>query len=691
MVYKAKKLKGVDASSLPSLGQSVRDLSKYVEDELAYVASSAQATDADPILYNVPPKPRRGTYAYADGVHWNPGAGEGPYFFNGSVWTAMKGGGGSGGIPEAPSDGFDYGRKNAAWDKVVPLSGATMTGILTLSGAPVNAADAATKNYVDTHAFVDAVADGTAYGRLNNAWARVLPLSGGTMTGAIAMGAHAITGVLDPVNPQDAVTLNYFSGHTLPDAPSDGNIYGRKNGTWTPAGGGAGGIYIQDTYPTAPLPNSLWWRSTDGQMFVYYNDGNSSQWVTANSTNLTLYGNVYIQDSAPVGASAGSLWWSSTTGRLYVYYNDGSSIQWVDANPQPAIAAVQYDAAQNLPPSQQVQGRQNIYAAPFDALAYNGMQLNGSMEVSQENGTTVRTTSGYIVDGWVVQAIGTMAFSAAQVADAPPGYTNSVKVSITTAEASIASTDFLRIYHAIEGFRSSRLAFGTANAQPVSIGFWTKIHRAGMYSGSFTNNIGNRAYPFTFTQNAADTWEYKTVTIPGDIAGTWIGNTNGLGAYLGICIAAGSGYVGPAGAWNTVNCVGATGTTNGVAATTDTLQLAGVIVLPGIELPSVARVPFIMRSFDQELQVCKRYFQNDLAFVFGGQVAVIAQGTYNAWPLPVEMRATPTPAFANVAYTNCSGLSNNATTQKRLRLGVVTGGATGTMYVIFDYALDVRL
>ena len=28
--------------------------------------------------------------------------------------------------------------------------------------------------------------------------------------------------------------------------------------------------------------------------------------------------------------------------------------------------------------------RSNIYAAPFDALAYNGMQINGSMEVSQE-------------------------------------------------------------------------------------------------------------------------------------------------------------------------------------------------------------------------------------------------------------------------------------------------------------------
>ena len=32
--------------------------------------------------------------------------------------------------------------------------------------------------------------------------------------------------------------------------------------------------------------------------------------------------------------------------------------------------------------------RGQLYAAPFDALAFNGLQLNGGMEVSQENGTT---------------------------------------------------------------------------------------------------------------------------------------------------------------------------------------------------------------------------------------------------------------------------------------------------------------
>ena len=50
---------------------------------------------------------------------------------------------------------------------------------------------------------------------------------------------------------------------------------------------------------------------------------------------------------------------------------------------------MRYDTAQSLTAAQQQQARQNIYAAPFDAMAYSGLQINGGMEVSQEKGTSV--------------------------------------------------------------------------------------------------------------------------------------------------------------------------------------------------------------------------------------------------------------------------------------------------------------
>jgi hypothetical protein len=55
-------------------------------------------------------------------------------------------------IAEAPSDGNMYGRANGAWNKVLPISGGTLTGTLILAAAPTTALGAATKGYVDSAA-----------------------------------------------------------------------------------------------------------------------------------------------------------------------------------------------------------------------------------------------------------------------------------------------------------------------------------------------------------------------------------------------------------------------------------------------------------------------------------------------------------------------------------------------------------
>jgi hypothetical protein len=69
--------------------------------------------------------------------------------------------------------------------------------------------------------------------------------------------------------------------------------------------------------------------------------------------------------------------------------------------------------------------RPSIYAAPFDALAYNGMQVNGSCEVDQVNvGGLVSNVNGYAIDGMKVIKTGTMVLASQQVADAPAGLTN---------------------------------------------------------------------------------------------------------------------------------------------------------------------------------------------------------------------------------------------------------------------------
>lgn len=59
-----------------------------------------------------------------------------------------------------------------------------------------------------------------------------------------------------------------------------------------PAGGGGGGTIItSDTAPTSPAPDTLWFDTSNGLLYVYFDDGDSSQWVEvkANSASDDLF------------------------------------------------------------------------------------------------------------------------------------------------------------------------------------------------------------------------------------------------------------------------------------------------------------------------------------------------------------------------------------------------------------------
>jgi hypothetical protein len=113
------------------------------------------------------------TYARADHTHGTPALGT-------STPTAITGTA-SAGTATVPSK-EDH---THAFTPTQDLSMATFK--LTNLGTPTNNADAATKAYADT----------------------MLPLAGGTMTGAIAMGTNKITGLGTPTADQDAATKIY--------------------------------------------------------------------------------------------------------------------------------------------------------------------------------------------------------------------------------------------------------------------------------------------------------------------------------------------------------------------------------------------------------------------------------------------------------------------------------------------------
>jgi hypothetical protein len=69
--------------------------------------------------------------------------------------------------PEAPADGVTYGRKDLNWNPVLPLSGGTMNGAIVLPGNPINALEVTPKQYVDA-----SIAD------LNDVYMRWVPYTG---------------------------------------------------------------------------------------------------------------------------------------------------------------------------------------------------------------------------------------------------------------------------------------------------------------------------------------------------------------------------------------------------------------------------------------------------------------------------------------------------------------------------------
>jgi hypothetical protein len=366
---------------------------------------------------------------------------------------------------------------------------------------------------------------------------------------------------------------------------------------------------------------------------------------------------VLVSDTPPTAAD-NSIWFESDTGILYIRYNDGNSSQWVAiAAGGIDVGAVRFDSAQALTSetapfgttvTQRAQARKNVYAAPMDAMAYSGMQVNGSMEVSQENGTTATSVNGaYICDVWKQAWAGTMTLNSVQAVTATlyPGFANVLVATVTAAQASLGAGDYAILMQTIEGYRIARLAWGMASAQPITIGFWSSHFRTGLYSGSVRNKAFNRTYVFTYTHNVSNTPQYNVVTIPGDTTGAWvIDNTEGIN--LTFSMGAGSTYTAPvANTWSAGNYQAAPGQVNAVASTSDTFRITGVIVLPGIEAPSAARSPLIMRPYDQELVTCQRYLQAPLSGNnpggFAGYVAISTLVRFNV-PLRTVMRSSPT-------------------------------------------------
>jgi len=304
-------------------------------------------------------------------------------------------------------------------------------------------------------------------------------------------------------------------------------------------------------------------------------------------------------------------------------------------------------------------GGNNISAV--NSLGFRNRIINGDCRIDQRNaGASVTPAAGpantYLLDRWAYGYSQNSKASIQQSTTAPAGFTNSLLVTSLSAY-SVGSSDYFLINQPIEGFNISDLAWGTASAQSVTLSFQVRSSLTGTFGGSIRNSASDRSYPFTYTISSANTWESKSITIPGDTSGTWVTNS-GLGLRLTFGIGSGSTFSGTAGTWAAANYQTATGATSVVGTNGATFYITGV----QLEAGSVA-TPFERRDYGRELMMAQRYYYRISSgaangyFSTGGQWYGSTSGAVTT-PFPVTMRTRPTALEQSGTASHYAMISN---------------------------------
>jgi hypothetical protein len=275
--------------------------------------------------------------------------------------------------------------------------------------------------------------------------------------------------------------------------------------------------------------------------------------------------------------------------------------------------------------------------------------INGAMVIDQRNnGASVTINANqYTADRWQAVQSATGKYSVQQNAGAvtpPAGFTNYLGATSLSAY-SPSSSDFFYLRQQIEGYNVADFNLGTANAATFTLSFWVRSSLTGTFGGTFSNGDTNSVYPFTYTISAANTWEYKTVTVAGRTSGTWL-TTNGTGLYVLFALATGSNFTAAAGSWTSSTVLGATGQTQVLATNGATFYITGVQLEKGSTATS-----FDYRPYGTELMLCQRYYEISVSVSTGSA----GGGWSSSIPFKASKRASPTITV----ITNFNGSLNS--------------------------------
>ena len=305
-------------------------------------------------------------------------------------------------------------------------------------------------------------------------------------------------------------------------------------------------------------------------------------------------------------------------------------------------AGVTYNDGSNQPAAASPIGTKNLI-------------INGDMRIAQR-GTSVSgiTMFGYLtVDRWKHDNYNAGIWTMSQDTDVPTGqgFANSLKMTCTTAQASLPADARLQQAYRIEGQHLQHLKYGTSNAESLTLSFWVKTNKTGTYVINLNDLDNNKNIGSQYTVSSANTWEKKTLTFVGNTSDNF-DNDNNASLVIEFWFGAGTNFTTgtPPTTWTTIDSTTRAGgiTVNLADSTSNYINITGV----QLEVGDTA-TPFEVMPYDMELQRCKRYYYTTYpigvapgtvgAYACQAEYAPPYNGNHVAtWQHPVSMRAAPT-------------------------------------------------
>jgi hypothetical protein len=324
-----------------------------------------------------------------------------------------------------------------------------------------------------------------------------------------------------------------------------------------------------------------------------------------------------------------------------------------------------------------------------NASSFKNRIINGGMTISQRNGTTatlITADNQYGLDRFTYRTNLTSKFTSTQSTNAPAGFYNSNQTTVTTS-ATPASGEYASLKHSIEGYNITDLAFGTANAKPITLSFWVYSSVVGTYGGRLCNESLSQTYVFQYTVNVANTWEQKTISAVGSTTGTW-NSTTAIGLAVQFDLGSGTAFqTSTLNAWQNADAIRAAGNVQLITNSGANWYVTGI----QIEVGTVA-TSFDFRSYTTELQLCQRYcLVWDIAVsptrMFGWNNTTTV-GVVNV-PIPVTLRSPPTSVTVTNASTMTYYASGVSYTVTAVSLDSSTGINTANLVVTTVGTLSV--